>query len=614
MKKISYWISILIGFIIAVLVFSYYSNAPYSNAPYSNAPYSNALNSGAPDSKAPFSGASFSGEKAGGAVIEDFATQAIPESSSLKLYINAFNMPVNVQNNVSFNLVLAGYNTSNPFTELLQSILASNIIATLNLSPGSVHIINSASDASSVTLSIIITYNTAQAATSALGTIISQLTSATFMTSLVNAGVTYLTGITNGTPPTQGTSLTTTNNTYQGSINKWYDYSRNSNTLANTIEFTLVSTSTIPSQLQNLQGLPLNGVKMLGPASTNYGDANDYLTAFTTVWYMTINSFSNIESQSQSSMMLFEMFAETPNVIQLSIQNVDKSTVNVIAAVGSMSSLYQWTIPKTTLMSNGAPMLYTLVYDPVNTSLTFYVGTLAYPSKITTTQNIKLGLSQIIINDTPKYASVDANLFAFALFSTALTQTEIATLLNYFNTELNNVPQLQQIVQQASAKLNVIQQQVATIANSNVQLQQQLQQCSTSNQQTSNTSTNPTPNPSMWQLNLNGYNTSGITTSSLQQCNPLSINSFGTQPTLNPTSSTVTTNTSQLTIPYPDTSMSNLSTTTTTSSSSTSSTSNQQLYYPSLLDSSTSTTDSSSSTSSSSTSSTSGFWQKLFLK
>ena len=454
------------------------------------------------------------------------AATGMPQQTALVMYTNTFNMVTDdTQKTVIVSLDLLGYTKTNTLSEVMRFVLAANVTKQLNTADGAVRIVNVTYGDTAATATISVAYSSVQAALAAVNMIASQLVSTAMKTSLVSAGMSQLTDLSVSTAPRQGVALENQNNTYSSLTNQWIDFSRNTNANANNIGFTLVSSAALPGTLVSANGLPIKGIKMVGPPSTQFG--NGYLDSFTAVWYMKINALEF----TKNKIMIFQLFAETPNKIQLNIQpnGTDATTAVVEAIVGVATTKYQWTIPRTTLMSNGNTTLYSLVYNPTANKLNFYIGELEYPADVTLNPDypIKLGLSQMIINDTPKFQSLDANILAFAYYNVALTNAELKALSVYFSKEAGGINLLQQMAQQEAARVLQLQKEIATTATSYTDLQKQLQECKAST---------PAPekpavqgDPKKW--NIRAAQRAGeedtISTKDLGQCSPLSLKKFG---------------------------------------------------------------------------------------
>lgn len=513
-----YWLFVLIGILISVVVYTITRSNNLAKEPFTDPP--------------PAGSSSSTGAASSSSSTSPVSSTSLPQVSKLEMYINSFNMAVvDAQKTVAVTVVLDGYNRLKPLSQLLQYVLINKVTAGLNLIQGAVRISDVATTDTITNVTLLINYDSQAAASTAITNgLATNIVSTTIVQDLVKAGMNSLTSMTVSGTPTQGAAVSNANNTYNSAGSSWLDFSRNTTANANTKAFSIVSATPIPATIKSAEGLPLKGVKLVGPPSKNFANDNGVLESFSCTWFMKINS-TNFGQATTPKIMVYQMFAETPNRIQLSIQDSSVSAVVVEVVVGKATTKYQWTIPKTTIMSNGNTTLYALVFDKPNKRVTFYIGDMAYPSTVTLdeTYPIKLGLSQIVINDTPRYVSLDANLLAFTYYSTVLSDTDLKAMAVYFQNEAGGVYLLQQTAQQEAARALQLQTELESTMTSYVGLQDQLNKCTaakTAAEVAAKTAAGQ--NANKWKIKLSG-DFDDVSTKDVKQCSPISVKKYGSK-------------------------------------------------------------------------------------
>ena len=309
------------------------------------------------------------------------------------------------------------------------------------------------------------------------------------------------------------------NNTYQCKTNYWCD--------ANNSEIQyFLNGANVPSQIDN-DGLSVRNIMIQGPQSSSLvNPSNNYmLGSFTVIFYL---NFSTITFDTNSNIILYEMFAQTPNIIRIYIEQIqnDSQNIELNVLVGESNIIYSWNIPITTMLSNGNNTLYSLVYDADQLLLTFYIGTgkNIYTSQITNQPDIILGLQQLEINSN---RNLDAKILAFCYYNYALARNDIINVNNYFEQETSSIFLLQ----------NGLANLQQSLSSQNTALVNQLNQTTTIvsglESQINNMSCPsapvivppPAPPPKLpWQISMDGA--SSISDKDLQQCSPLTLQEF----------------------------------------------------------------------------------------
>jgi len=335
------------------------------------------------------------------------------------------------------------------------------------------------------------------------------------------------------------TNLTSsTNNTYNGAMSIWYD-SINNASMHTTCQSGgpvnyFLNGPNVPASIDNT-GLLLNNIMIQGPpsihlttASTNYA-----LSSFSAVFYLTIQS---LHFDTDAEIILFEMFAQTPNMIRLSVAPIanDTSNIEVNAYVGSASTVYAWKVPISTFISNGNTTLYSLVFNntPTNPTVLFYIGTLQFSAKYqppTPPSPIILAMQQMQINTN---RNLNAYIIAFAYYNIALSQNDIITINNYYIQEASSINLLSSTLTQVQANLTAQNNDLLDQLNLTALQAKKLQNQLTALQNTPAavvscpaTVSAPAkylPPAPQWQINMNG--TSSISDSDLEKCSPLTLN------------------------------------------------------------------------------------------
>lgn len=211
---------------------------------------------------------------------------------------------------------------------------------------------------------------------------------------------------------------------YCASRQRWYD-------LKNPSVYFQVITPTPPADILN-HGMPLKGVILKGPPSEFLGglEVAYELKPFTLFFYASMKTpdFSNA-----TEMVLFRLYAETPNSMRLVLRKSDvANSTRVDLIIGDYQHHYVWNITTTTLVSNGNPTLYGLTVDTAaddkTHTATLYIGRSKYTADIQLASPFKLGNTPMEIN---ALANLDATLYSFGWIDHILTEAEMQRLGDY---------------------------------------------------------------------------------------------------------------------------------------------------------------------------------------
>jgi len=317
------------------------------------------------------------------------------------------------------------------------------------------------------------------------------------------------------------------NNTYFCQANKWCD----AIVPSNNIQYFL-NGQNVPAKINNT-GLPLKNIMIQGPPTYNLVTAaqNYELSSFSIIFYL---NFNVISFDTDAEIILYEMFAEHPNKIRISIIEIpnDPANVEFQVIVGPANILYTWTIPITTVLSNGNTTLYSVVYDSDTLLITLYIGVgkNIYTSQLSgsSAPTIILGVTPLQINTN---RNLDAFISAFCYYSYALSFADMKLVNSYFDQESSSSFLLQETLKalkaslssQNNALINQLNNSSQTINGLNSQIS------SLENQSCPAAQGGPAPAPSgpRWHVNMNGV--SSVGDSDLQQCSPLTLKEFDIQ-------------------------------------------------------------------------------------
>jgi len=432
---------------------------------------------------------------------------SLVQPNNIKLYLNSFNIQsIDPRNTIT---VIYSFNSNNTtdLTIIKSTGIESLLQSILNLAQNTVIATNAVNDTNNNTLvTFNITYPQLSQSTAALTNLDSILHVAQNKEQILQIfqGATAFTIV---GKPKQG-SVAIVNNTYWCDTNTWCDYNNQ------TIKYNIKGDN-VPTSINSDDGLGLLNIQLYGPPSNTLSliSNNNILDSFTIIFYMKINSLT---FNSGNSIIWYQMYAETPNMVRIAIYQQDSNNSIVEVIIGNQNINYRWVIPNTTLMSNGYVTTYTFIYNKPNSIFYFYIGSTENVATIemNTDQPIVLGLTPIAINKGAQ--SMDAQLYVFLYYNSLLSKYELQQVSDYFNYEMGGVATLQLTNLQSTAQIQSLQAQ-----NEQAQgLQSQLDQCKTS------AGSYKKPGPSIgsnpWVVNYN-KKVDPLMEEELNQCSPLKL-------------------------------------------------------------------------------------------
>lgn len=211
------------------------------------------------------------------------------------------------------------------------------------------------------------------------------------------------------------------------------------------VYFNVIGTN-LPTTIE--KGLPMKGTRLVGPPSEEaaYPGTGYILPSFTVAWYA---NWKSLDFDTDAPIILFRMFAENPNHVQVSVREVDSTTVSLDVVIGNASHVYNWSIPKTTLLTQGGATLYTFVYNREEKKISFNIGsTIKYPRVLSEAPVIKLGNTAMDINYNQNW---DADLKAFMFYRTSLL--DFGTMYDYLGEQASGKLLIQNSVNAEKATL-----------------------------------------------------------------------------------------------------------------------------------------------------------------
>jgi hypothetical protein len=261
---------------------------------------------------------------------------------------------------------------------------------------------------------------------------------------------------------------------------KWYNF------LQSSTAFKLVGTipSSIRQQLEGEDtytavGFPLKAAKLIGPAShfacgSTVPDST-VLSSFSAMFYGRLNSLTFTDAARET--VLFQMFAENPNHIKWSIRPKDSANSYIEVVLGNVYTTYRWLVPNSTLLSNGNPTLYALVYNIGTTkrTITVYVGTNKYTASSTDMTPIRLGYTPMEINSL---SNLDMTLQSFAYMENLLADADIPVWTEYFVQQAGGLARtLKYLKDTYASEITTLNTQLLNQTNSVDDLQKALEEC-----------------------------------------------------------------------------------------------------------------------------------------
>lgn len=219
------------------------------------------------------------------------------------------------------------------------------------------------------------------------------------------------------------------------------------------VTFHVIGTN-LPTSIE--KGLPMKGTRLVGPPSEDaaYPNTAFVLPSFTVAWYA---NWKSLDFETDAPIILFRMFAENPNHVQISLREKDSTNVYLDAVIGNAANVYSWEIPKTTLLTQGAGTLYAFVYNREEKKITFNIGSsIKYPRVLPEAPTVKLGNTAMDINYNQNW---DAELKAFMFYRAAIS--DFSTVFDYLG-------------EQASGKMLVM----SAVDTEKAELEETLKSCS----------------------------------------------------------------------------------------------------------------------------------------
>ena len=266
--------------------------------------------------------------------------------------------------------------------------------------------------------------------------------------------------------------------TYQPTMQRW------NNHLASEQAYFLLSRDALPVTIKPPHGLPTKNITMNGIPSDklNPSSATHTLGSFTLSCYTRFNSIVFTEN---NPIEVFNIYLESPNYARMELRpklkedkSIDPDNVDIALQIGNSENVYTVTKPKDAILASGNYILLTFVYDESSGKVFLYIGSNEndnYNAVVTPKPTLVLGNSPIRLNGM---ATLDMNLQALALYTTALTFETHKALLTYFIEQQSGVASILEALKvmstaQIAAVQNYVQDQTVTIED----LKKQLEVC-----------------------------------------------------------------------------------------------------------------------------------------
>ena len=433
---------------------------------------------------------------------------SLVQPDNIKLYLNAFNIQsVDPKNTITVTYSFNNYIT-NDLNTFKSTGIESLLQSILNLDQNTVISTDLVNDTNNNTIvKINITYpqlSQSTAATTNLDSIL-QLPQNKQQILALFQNVTAYTIVGSVIQGSAGI----VNNTYLCDVNSWCDYNNK------TIKYNIIGDN-IPTSINSTEGLGIFNLQLHGPPSYSLSlvSNNNILDSFTVVFYMKINS---LNFNNAKSIIWYQMYAETPNMIRIAIYQQDANNSIVEVIIGNQNINYRWSIPNTTLMSNGYVTTYTFIYNKADSIFYFYIGATENYANIHVNNDLPiiLGLTQIAINRGAQ--SLDAQLYAFLYYNSILSKYEIQQVSDYFNYQMGGIASLQLSTAQAMIQNQSLQVQAQNAQN----LQTQLNNCANGSGSYAKSSV-PSIGSNPWTVNYN-QKVDPQMESELNKCSPLKL-------------------------------------------------------------------------------------------
>ena len=446
--------------------------------------------------------------------IISLSNNTIVRPTDIMIYLNVFNITnIDPRNTITIAYSFNNYSVADLVT--FKSTGIESVISNILNNVISVVAVNVIDDINNNILVIFnISYNQLSESTAALLNINDTL-QLPGNAALIYAALNGCTSFTLIGKPIQG-DASQINTTYLCNPNTWCD-SINSN-----IKFNIKGQN-IPLSITTDAGFRMNNIQLYGPESDSLSSSiNNYILGpFTCAFFMKINSLT---INGGNSIILFQLFAETPNMIRFAIYYQDPNNSIVEAIIGNLNTKYTWVIPNSTLMSNGYTTLYTFQYDPANSICNFYIGNTLYIANLELNPDEPIILSVTSLTINKGLQTIDAQLYAFIYYNSLLSLNEITSLTKYFQYELGGISILQnnnlQSISQIQQLQSSIQQNKNNIQKSNSCVPPPIVCEAAASASASGSITTNIQNP--WVVNYNAQIDSNLE-SQLSECSPLQI-------------------------------------------------------------------------------------------
>lgn len=271
-------------------------------------------------------------------------------------------------------------------------------------------------------------------------------------------------------------------------------------------------------------GFNTKNLALKGPSSDYFGNLVDgttsvALTSFTMAFYGIWNSIDF--STDTSPKVLVNLRAELPNGFEIKISprtnangTVSRTAVIVSITLGPATTTFPFNIDVNTLLSNGNPTLYSLVYTKAAAGTTgnivFRIGRTEFTST-NTAGPIYMGNSQIMINPS---GNLDFKLIAFAYYTAPMNAAQLTELNAYFNDEMSGINMALAAFKDYS---DALVDELDTLTSLLTKAQTDLETCAAEAEQTAADAPQ-----AKWQIKFDGAST--VNADDLAQCKPLHIN------------------------------------------------------------------------------------------
>ena len=311
---------------------------------------------------------------------------------------------------------------------------------------------------------------------------------------------------------------------YEADRQKWNNHVKESE------PFMLLTTESLPANIRNPPGMPLNNLVITGPRSDELASSDYMLKEFSMCFFVKNNNF--VFDENKAPIELFRVFVETPYYVLSRIEpdQTDATKVKLITIVGldvddvTKTHRYSITIPISTLKSSGNNILISIVYNTDNDRkkgvLNVHIGTTSFKAETDTPPAIVLGNSRIRINGSGKW---DARLFGYVYYKTAITKEQHEALIQYFNKQISGITamldELKKLTEKQLQDLdNLVKQQSLSIED----IKKQLEQCKVL--QEDKDKAKQKAEEDKWSIKMDGYKP--VSADQLEKCTLLKVDNL----------------------------------------------------------------------------------------